>query len=164
MSSRSVINPLQLPRQPPQPPAPAAVAVALEPPPGPLEGAVTDTSKICGCVPPIVEGTASFRNGLVVLKRTVCCGACGTQSEVVPLRSVQAWETTTVEPTLLSCQTSSGLLQLHLRGRTLDQYFKGRGVAAAIHNGLGLVLRQGAQPRQTGWGAGGTATGPDSGS
>ena len=29
---------------------------------------------------------------------------------------------------------------------------KGRGVAAAVHNGLGLVLRQGAQPRPASWG------------
>jgi hypothetical protein len=41
---------------------------------------------------------------------------------------------------------------------------KGRGVAASIHNGLGLVLRQGAQPRQAGWGSGATTGGGDPGS
>jgi hypothetical protein len=37
-------------------------------------------------------------------------------------------------------------------------------VAASIHNGLGLVLRQGAQPRQAGWGSGATTGGGDPGS
>jgi hypothetical protein len=41
---------------------------------------------------------------------------------------------------------------------------KGRGVAASIHNGLGLVLRQGAQPRQDNWGAGGSEPVGDPGS
>lgn len=41
---------------------------------------------------------------------------------------------------------------------------KGRGVAAAIHNGLGLVLRQGAQPQPTSWRNGATAGGGDTGS
>jgi len=41
---------------------------------------------------------------------------------------------------------------------------KGRGVAAAIHNGLGLVLRQGAQPQPNGWRNGAMAGGGDSGS
>ena len=41
---------------------------------------------------------------------------------------------------------------------------KGRGVAASIHNGLGLVLRQGSQPRPAGWGSGGEASGGDTGS
>lgn len=41
---------------------------------------------------------------------------------------------------------------------------KGRGVAASIHNGLGLVLRQGSQPRPAGWGGGGEASGGDTGS
>jgi len=41
---------------------------------------------------------------------------------------------------------------------------KGRGVAAAIHHGLGLVLRQGAQPRPAGWSNNAGAGGGDSGS
>lgn len=41
---------------------------------------------------------------------------------------------------------------------------KGRGVAASIHNGLGLVLRQGSQPQQAGWGSGSAAGGGDTGS
>jgi len=41
---------------------------------------------------------------------------------------------------------------------------KGRGGAAAIHNGLGLVLRQGAQPQPNGWRNGAMAGGGDSGS
>ena len=145
----AVLNPLQLPRQQQQQQqqqAPAAVVVELQPEPALVEGTVTNASKTCFCIPPIVEGSASVRNGLVALKRTVCCGACGTQSEVVPLRSVQAWETTTVEPTLLSCGASSGLLQLHLRGRTLDQYFKGRGVADSVNVLLRANARADAPP------------------
>lgn len=38
---------------------------------------------------------------------------------------------------------------------------KGRGVAASIHNGLGLVLRQTSQPAQAGWGSGGRASDDD---
>jgi hypothetical protein len=41
---------------------------------------------------------------------------------------------------------------------------KGRGVAASIHNGLGLVLRQGSQPRPAGWGNGAGPGGADTGS
>jgi len=41
---------------------------------------------------------------------------------------------------------------------------KGRGVAASVHNGLGLVLRQGSQPVQSGWGADGVAAERDTGS
>lgn len=41
---------------------------------------------------------------------------------------------------------------------------KGRGVAASVHNGLGLVLRQGSQPVPSGWGTGGLAAEGDPGS
>ena len=41
---------------------------------------------------------------------------------------------------------------------------KGRGVSASIHNGLGLVLRQGAQPRQAGWSNDAVVDGGDTGS
>jgi len=41
---------------------------------------------------------------------------------------------------------------------------RGRGVAAAVHNGLGLVLRQGSQPRAAGWGNGALSGGGDPGS
>ena len=41
---------------------------------------------------------------------------------------------------------------------------KGRGVSASIHNGLGLVLRQGAQPQQAGWGNDAVVGGGDTGS
>jgi hypothetical protein len=108
------------------PPAAAAPAALIE-------GAVTNASKICFCIPPIVEGTIRVGSGLVAFDETVCCGTCGTRSEVVPLRNVSSWETVAVEPKCSCCDTSAGVLLLHSKGRTLDpRSFIGRDAASSL--------------------------------